>query len=270
MNVAYIKEYWNDKGKRAEQAKVHTKEMQESYEKEIKESIKNTIIYDTDFVSEKTYCCDTTIIIEPFDSVSAIMKYTNIKHTSEDKADKKRIAVLNFASYKNPGGMFLNGSQAQEESLCHESFLYNVLSQFVTKFYDWNNAHKNKALYQNRGLYSPDIVFCREGKMALCDVITCAAPNKSVGKRYRTVSDEENTKVLRSRIQFVLDIAKDNQVNTLILGAYGCGVFGQDAKEVASIFKEYLETTHPCFESVVFAIPKGRGNNLEAFEKVFQ
>ena len=40
-----------------------------------------------------------------------------------------KIAVLNFASFKNPGGMFYNGSSAQEESLCHESFLYNVLKK---------------------------------------------------------------------------------------------------------------------------------------------
>lgn len=74
---------------------------------------------------------------------------------------------------------------------------------------------------------------------------------------------------MRSRIKFVLDIAKDNGISTLILGAYGCGVFGQDAKEVAEIFKEYLSTTHKCFEKVIFAIPRGRDKNLEEFERVF-
>ena len=50
--------------------------------------------------------------------------------------------------------------------------------------------------------------------------------------------------------------------------AYGCGVFGQDAKEVASIFKEYLNTTHKCFEKVIFAIPNGKDKNFEAFEMI--
>ena len=258
--MAYIKEYWNEKEGRAEQAKKHTEEMERIYGKEIKESIRNTVFYLVKFqCKEEVPCGQCEIKVEAQDSVTAILRY----------AGKNRTAVLNFASYKNPGGMFLNGSKAQEECLCHESFLYNVLSQFVPQFYSWNNQNKNRALYYNRGLYSPNIVFCREGKSVLCDVITCAAPNKSAAKRYQHVSDIENTSVLRSRIQFVLDIAKDNQVKTLILGAYGCGVFGQDAKEVASIFKEFLTTTYSCFEQVVFAVPRGKDKNLEVFEQIF-
>jgi uncharacterized protein (TIGR02452 family) len=259
--MAYIKEYWTDKEKRAEQARKHTKEMANTYGKRIKESVRDTIIYGTDFVSNKSYSCNMDIIIEPLDSVSSIIKHA--------KDCKNQMAVLNFSSYKNPGGMFLNGSKAQEECLCHDSFLYNVLAQ-KREFYEWNNNHKNKALYLNRGLYSPNIIFNKNENYVSCDVITCAAPNKSAAQKYQNVSDEENTEVLKLRIKFVLDIAKDNHVDTLILGAYGCGVFGQDPKEVARIFKEYLETTHKCFERVVFAIPKGRDGNLEAFRSVFE
>lgn len=259
--MAYIKEYWIDKEKRAEQAKKHTEEMERLYGERIKGSIENSIIYDVDFECNKTYSCKTDIIVEAMDSVSAIISHAN--------ECKNRMAVLNFSSYKNPGGMFINGSKAQEECLCHESYLYNVLSKFVLQFYDWNNKHKNKALYMNRGIYSPGILFDRDGKCVSCDVISCAAPNRSAAQKYQNVPDEENTKVLRSRIKFVLDIAKENQVDLLVLGAYGCGVFGQDAKEVAEIFKEFLNTTHKCFEKVVFAIPKGRDKNLEMFESVF-
>ena len=42
--------------------------------------------------------------------------------------EKESICALNFASYKNPGGKFMDGSSAQEECLCHESILYEVLS----------------------------------------------------------------------------------------------------------------------------------------------
>lgn len=266
--MAYIKEYWTDKEKRAEDARKHTKEMEKEYDELIKSSIKDTSIYDTKFKCNlESKNKNTEIIIDEVDSVSAIFKYPT----------GKRNAVLNFSSYKNPGGMFINGSKAQEECLCHESFLYNVLKEFQDTFYDWNNQHKNKALYLNRGLYSPNILFIRKNNnyleteiMKFCDVITCACPNKSAAQKYQSVSDEENTEVLHSRIKFVLDIAKDNFVDTLILGAYGCGVFGQDPTEVASIFKEYLETTHKCFNRVIFAIPKGRDGNLEAFKEVFK
>ena len=93
--MAYIKEYWTDKEKRAEQARKHTREMQNVYEQQIKESVENTIIYDTDFICKKTRSCETSIIIEELDSVSSIIKH------ADDRKD--RIAVLNFSSYKNPG-----------------------------------------------------------------------------------------------------------------------------------------------------------------------
>ena len=179
-------------------------------------------------------------------------------------------AVLNFSAYKNPGGMFINGSKAQEECLCHESFLYNVLKEFQLEFYDWNSRHKNKALYLNRGLFSKGVWFFRGDSHVECCVITCAAPNKSAAQKYQNVSEKENIEVLQSRIKFVLDMAKVNNVDTLILGAYGCGVFGQSPTEVAEIFRECLNTSHKnCFSKVIFAIPKGRDNNLQAFEKVF-
>ncbi|MCM1540162.1 MAG: TIGR02452 family protein [Blautia sp.] len=248
------------KEQRAEQARNHTKKMQESFGDGIAESVRNTTVYDTDFVSQNHNVCDTDFVVEPLDSVSAVMKYAD---------GQERMAVLNFASYKNPGGGFINGSRAQEECLCHESFLYNVLSQFQDTFYEWNIRNRNHSLYLNRGLYSPGVIFSRDGRCVPCDVITCAAPNKSAAGKYRNVSGGENTKALRSRIRFVLDIAGENRVDILILGAFGCGVFGQDAGEVAGIFREYLQTTHRCFKRVIFAVPEGKDGNLKAFYDKF-
>lgn len=257
--MAYIKEYWVDKEQRASVAKKHTEEMNKKYKEQIEESIKNTRIYVNAF---NEYCFqqnyDMEIVVEDMDSVSAVLKYGG-----------KNTAVLNFSSYKNPGGMFLKGSKAQEECLCHESFLYNVISKFDWKFYEWNRHHMNKALYLNRGLYSPDVVFTRGDIEQTAGVITCAAPNLSASRKYCGISSEENTQALRSRIRFVLDIARYNNVKTLILGAYGCGVFGQDAKEVAGIFRECLDNGYKCFDKVVFAVPNGRDTNLQKFINVF-
>ena len=258
--MAYMKEYGNNRESRAEQARRHTEEMEQKYGEQIREAIKNTIVYDVDFQSSDTYSCETEITVEAADSVSAVMKHS--------KECNGPMAVLNFSSYKNPGGGFIGGSKAQEECLCQESCLYNILTEFAPSFYEWNRQHNNKTLYLNRGLYVPKVVFCKEGNTVLCDVITCAAPNKSAAQANQKVSDQENTEALKSRIRFVLDIAKENHVELLILGAYGCGVFGQDAREVAGIFKEYLSTTHKCFRKVIFAIPKGRDNHLEVFEEV--
>lgn len=258
--MAHIREYWINKESRAEKALEHTEEMEEKYFDDIAKSFLNTKVYSFSCQScdEIVENSDMKIIIDDIDSVGAVMKYGG-----------NDTAVLNFSSYKNPGGMFLKGSIAQEESLCHESFLYNVLRQFIG-FYKWNNEHKNKALYLDRGLYSPNILFFRNDSKQEVSVITCAAPNKSAAQKYMGVSDEENTALLYSRIKFVLDIARANNVKTLILGAYGCGVFGQNAIEVAHAFKYYLESDYKCFDTVVFAIPDGKNRNLLNFKSVFK
>ena len=49
IKMAYIKEYWNDKDKRAEQARKHTKDMAEKYSRCIETSILATKIYDVDY-----------------------------------------------------------------------------------------------------------------------------------------------------------------------------------------------------------------------------
>ena len=253
--------YWSNKDKNAELAKEHTKEMQEKYANDTTDSIINTIMYSADQNDNLSNNQEMEILIEDLDTVHAGSKYCN----------DGKVALLNFASYTNPGGRFLQGSKAQEECLCHSSNLYNVLSKLddFYNFYKWNRENRNNALYLNRGLYSPHILFQYKEKSFYCDVITCAAPNKFAAQKYKNISDEENTKALESRIKFVLKIAKENQVDTLILGAYGCGVFGQNPYEVASIFKKYLETTYRCFKKVIFAIP-GTNINLKAFKEIFE
>lgn len=240
------------------QAEVHTNEMRAKYFGAIESSVRNTKVYSPDSVFNVTSTVkDTEIIVEDLDTVSALEKYRG----------KEKIALLNFASYKHAGGGFLVGSRAQEESICHVSFLYNVLSEFTDTYYAWNNEHKNKGLYLNRALYSPSILF--EDKY-YCDVITCASPNRSIFKRYKTVSEEENEEVLRSRLKFILDIARENEVNTLILGAIGCGVFAQEPTMVANIFQEYLDTEYRCFDKVIFAVPQSKGNNnFKVFKEIF-
>lgn len=250
--------YWVNKQQRANTAVTHTAKMEHHFKNEIEDCIKKTKTYNSKMnfsVSPKKDFMKIEVV--DMDSVSAIFQYA-----------ENNTAVLNFASYKNPGGMFINGSKAQEECLCHESFLYNVLKE-NQNYYDWNNQHKNRALYLNRALYSPNIKFFHEDKELYCDVITCASPNKSTAQKYQNVSDEENKKVLASRIDFVLKIAMNNHVDTLILGAYGCGVFGQNPREVAELFKEYLNKYH-CFSKVIFAIPNGKNDkNLSVFKDIF-
>ena len=240
------------KKEREKKALEHTNEMFTRYSQKINKSIDNTKIYSPDFHIESNGKTEN-ISFELIDTVGAI----NLCDTT------KKVTLLNFSSYKHPGGMFLAGSIAQEECLCYASYLFNVLSSKKLKsFYDWNNLAKNRALYLNRALYTPDILF---NGVHLVDVLSCASPNKKAAQKYCNVSNEENYEILKDRIRFLLDVAVDNQVDTLVLGAYGTGVFGQNPKEVAEIFKAELETHY--FPKVIFAIPDK--TKLEIFKNIF-
>ena len=255
------KRYYPNKEERAKLAQNHTKEMEDLYKDEIEDCIDETLAYNANskFI-EKRLNNKQIIIVDEIDSVGAVFKYVNINEIT---------AVLNFASYNNPGGNFINGSKAQEECLCHESYLYNVLKECMG-YYKINHKNKNRSLYTDRALYSPNVRFTKECKDVFCDVITCAAPNKTAAQKYYNVSDEENSEVLKERIEFVLKIAQDNGVDNLILGAYGCGVFGQDPLEVAKIFKEFLSGKYKCFNKVIFAIPNKLEMNYRCFQKIFK
>ena len=100
------------------------------------------------------------------------------------------------------------------------------------------------------------------------DVLTCAAPNY-YGAGRQGISYEENTKALASRIKFMYDVAEDNSVDTLILGAWGCGVFRQDAYIVAELLIN--EAVGRSFSQVIFAVPNNnRNDNYYYFSQVLK
>lgn len=244
---------------RKEKAQMHTKEMEDKYRENIEKSVSRSMIYDELEKHQHEPYEMVSIQLVPKDSVTAAF---------EDGVG--RTCILNFASYKHPGGGFTNGSKAQEECLCHESFLYNVLRRFPD-YYIWNSNHSNRHLYTNRAIYSPDIVFEQDGKVHQFDVVTCAAPNYSAAKQYKQVCAEENRCALESRIRFLFSVIRKQEPDTVILGAWGCGVFGQNPEEVAVLFKKYLETGISSKTSrVIFAVPDGKDQNYRKFQSVFR
>lgn len=168
-----------------------------------------------------------------------------------------RTAVLNFASYKNPGGKYMDGMMAQEEALCHCSTLYEVISQFPS-YYEWNSQHKNKGMYMDRMIYSPAILALdfNNNVVGEFDVITCAAPNMSVGLRYGSFTVSQCRTQLYARAEFIMRMAAYRKVRNLILGAWGCGVFKNDPEFVAKTFFELQKKYDGYFKNVNYVISK--------------
>lgn len=236
-----------------ERAAAHIKEMNEHYGAEIENSIKGSVIYGGSGKAPQKSAenASAKAVVLNVDSTEAVLRYPNS-------------ALLNFASYRHAGGGFVTGAWAQEEAICHDSTLYNVLCRFES-FYAENEHSLNRSLYTDRAIFSPNIVFEREGRTSKCGVITCAAPNYGSARNHG-VTERENENALARRIDFVISIAEEQGCNTVILGAWGCGVFSQDPAVVARLFKERLGKSG--LKRVGFAIP-GQNRNYTGFKNTF-
>ena len=180
------------------------------------------------------------------------------------------MAVLAFASFTNPGGGYIQGYLGQEATLCADSYLYNVLDK-QRKWYGENRRRNiNCELYRNRALVVPRVRFDREKYHSYADVIVAAAPNARRARTEYRVSDEALAEAMRGRIRLVLAVADELGHEKLVLGAFGCGVFGWDAGQVAEMFRAELASGGHVAREVVFAVPRGRfDENLERFEHAF-
>ena len=170
-----------------------------------------------------------------------------------------KICILNFASFFNPGGGFLNGAKAQEESLCAWSGLYNVLKE--NPIYTDRRARSHvSSLYESEIIYNKDVPFTRKqgstDDILLADVITCAAPNLNKKKPIDKDKFEKSyLHALDMRTKAILMYPALMGAKTLILGAWGCGVFKNDPEVVAKAFADACSTFGPLYENIVFSIP---------------
>ena len=209
-------------------------------------------------------------------------------YLNSDKGSK--IAILNFADWTQKGGCVESGLPTQEESICRCTTLYqNLIVDNVKEYYD---SHRKLCGGENvfneiRGRANNDLIYSANVQIIkddveswnvkdlqkdisrLISVITCAAPWNNIGKNF---SNKEIFEIHYLKAKRILDVAINNGVDIIILGAYGCGAFNNDPNDVASAYKKVLveEGYQKYFKKVVFAIPVLKSStNYNAFLKVF-
>jgi uncharacterized protein (TIGR02452 family) len=163
-----------------------------------------------------------------------------------------RPVALNFANGVSPGGGFLKGALAQEEVLCRSSALFATLDG--DPMYE---AHQRRADRESSdwAILSPRVpVFRMDDGTALAEpwllsILTCAAPVATA------VGQPRAGDLLAVRIGRVLEIAAAFGYESLVLGAWGCGAFGNDTARTACDFRAALEDRFlGVFSRVGFAI----------------
>jgi uncharacterized protein (TIGR02452 family) len=208
---------------------------------------------------------------------------TTVEVTGESSLEAARrltgpVAVLNFASARNPGGGYLNGAQAQEEALCRASALYTCLLQ-ARAFYDHHRARRDP-FYSDRVVHSPAVPVFRDDRGRLLDepytagFLTAAAPNAGVVLRDAPERAAGLPRALAVRAERVLETAAAHGYRRLVLGAWGCGVFRNDPAQVAAAFRALLGPGGRfagTFEHVVFGVlDRTPGNAVrQAFVREF-
>lgn len=171
-----------------------------------------------------------------------------------------KVLVLNFASAYRPGGGFLRGASAQEEALCRSSSLYaSISSEAAAETYAYHRAHGAPTGSDNM-LLSPKVAVFRDGMYDLLPepynvaVITAAAPN--LDGDAEGLEEPQLGDVMRRKIKNLIAIAAQNSYDTLVLGAWGCGVYGHDAEMMSEYFYDVLvnQNHKRYFEKIVFSV----------------
>lgn len=184
---------------------------------------------------------------------------TTLDSVREEYSTDPNLVCLNFASAKNPGGGFLNGSQAQEESIARATGLYPC--QLKAENYYKENRNFSSCLYTDYIIYSPNVPIIKDEQGVLLDepvfsaMITAPAVNAGAVQRNEPQNVKKITLFMQRRMDMVLAICKQKQHETLILGAWGCGVFQNEPAVIAALFKELLLGKYKNqFKRVVFSI----------------
>ena len=177
-----------------------------------------------------------------------------------------RPLILNMASDFRPGGGVDKGKIAQEEELFRRS------NAHLTHPKSWYPLDTNEIIY------SPEITIIKDTtnrkyeylkNKEIVSMIACAAirnPRLVEGKYNKNDYD-----LIYSKIEAIFKIAIEQNHDSIVLGAFGCGAFHNPPEEVASIFNIIINKYRTNFKKIGFAVlvvKKPDYENLNAFKKI--
>jgi len=194
---------------------------------------------------------------------------TNVEVKNEDVLSVTRsltngvnkVLTLNLASNCNPGGGVTRGAMAQEEELFRRTNYFMSLPKSLYPL------RKTNVIYTPNVLVIKDTNYKDLSKPFYTSMIAAAAirhPKINSFGLYDRPSDKE---IMLSTIDNIFKTAYLLKYDTLVLGALGCGAFGNPAMEVISLFNECLKKYNCCFKNITFAVFSRNDNNFDQFNQ---
>ncbi|KAH9484927.1 hypothetical protein JR316_0001830 [Psilocybe cubensis] len=156
----------------------------------------------------------TRILVKEYSTLVGARKLHNYLREHPPASGNTTIGVLNFASAKRPGGGFIQGAQAQEESIARASTLYpSLISEPAKPFYAHYTENPSDAFYTHAMVYSPRVVIFRNDRGAWMrpvevDVLTCAAVNAGEVRRLEKEARVEMERAQQDRIEWEEQMGK--------------------------------------------------------------
>ncbi|MFV0330776.1 MAG: TIGR02452 family protein [Dysgonomonas sp.] len=247
----------------------------------IEESVKKATLYIPEYFDKRLSYIEKEISERDFQTNITVKNCTAMEAAAELLSQGGKTGCLNFASAKNPGGGFLGGAQAQEESLARASALYPTQMKYFKELYEYNRA-QNTYLYSDYMIYSPDVIFFKDdrddllAKPYVLDILTSPAVNIGAMIQNNRLDEKDKAEqTMMSRMDKLLSIFVSQEVDNLILGAWGCGVFRNQPEDVAHYFAHYLLNDGKyakCFKNIIFAVfdTGKKQENINAFTQTFK
>lgn len=247
----------------------------------IEESVKKTTLYIPEYFDKRLSYIEKEISERDFQTNITVKNCTAMEAAEELLVLGGKTGCLNFASAKNPGGGFLGGAQAQEESLARASALYPTQMKYFKDLYEYNRA-QNTYLYSDYMIYSPNVLFFKDdrdellAKPYVLDILTSAAVNVGAMIQNNRLDEKDKAEqIMMNRMDKLLSVFVEQGVDNLILGAWGCGVFRNQPEDVAHYFAHYLLNDGKyakCFKNIIFAVfdTGKKQENINAFTQTFK
>jgi len=177
----------------------------------------------------------------------------------ESQGLDRKVIVLNMANQFTPGGGFVRGRLAQEESLCFRTALY---SQLDKKEYEGPNGFGEFtcSLQLNvpvlRKGMDLGFEFLKPEERWNINVVSAAGydRHKLPKEEQKAPLSPEHFAGVHTKVRAILAAAAHAGADTVVLGALGCGAFANPPDQISQIFERVLREFAGVFEYAYFAI----------------